>query len=664
MKKLFKIATPISQLFENEKLGEDIIQISDLLEIRDKSIKIKRNNAFIYHSELNILTKWSYREIKKLEKIKNNYQIRFISYHLASRYQKNIIKNDTFIGVGKAFSITEMKNNIRDNVRTSIEIFGHDIPILVENMNHLLTDAYDIITEAGFIREIIEENNLFLLLDIPHAKITAHNLNLDFEEYFMQLPLERCKQIHISGYSIKNGKAFDTHSEVQEADWIILKEFINMIKNLEYITVEYYKDEKKLINQLKKLKEIQFDFIFKNILQIAEWDSEFFGFKVANLNSAEVNDMLLNKCMEKAKEENIKCIYCMCEPDKEELLKSVGFIKIDEKIELAHDVNNLENLEDMEIEEATLDDVEDIKKISSKAFRGISRFYKDPHFQPEKIDKLYAKWIPKLINDPDATILIIRENNKIIAFNGISLKGGEGRIELIAVDEKSKKKGYGQALIKQAYNYFNKINLEKKKIKIEGERIYLRTLTVEDVSERYYSWINDPEVTRFLETNNATLDDLIQYVKIRYNDPTCLFFGIFLKKNDEHIGNVKLEPIDFKARTARLGLLIGEKEYWNKGYETETYKILEEYAFKNLKLIEIYTGVYKEDINDVKYLKQSGFDIYKEDYNVYKMRIMVATQNRNIAAKKLYKKMGFVNKDKKYWFHWWNENVKDGKTCY
>lgn len=84
-----------------------------------------------------------------------------------------------------------------------------------------------------------------------------------------------------------------------------------------------------------------------------------------------------------------------------------------------------------------------------------------------------------------------------------------------------------------------------KNVIIEGERIFLRILTEKDASDKYCSWINDLEVNKYLESKKATVRDLIEYIRVRFNDPNCLFFGIFIKSNNKHIGNIKLEPIDF-----------------------------------------------------------------------------------------------------------------------
>lgn len=162
----------------------------------------------------------------------------------------------------------------------------------------------------------------------------------------------------------------------------------------------------------------------------------------------------------------------------------------------------------------------------------------------------------------------------------------------------------------------------KKNINIEGERIYLRPLKEEDASEDYCSWINNMEVNKYIDSKETTIEELKKYINKRWYDPNCLFLGIFLKNKDIHIGNIKLEPIDYEKRKATLGILIGEKEYWNKGYATETLKTLTSYAFNNLRLNEINLGVYKENIGAIKAYEKTGFKIYEENERSYKMRVL------------------------------------------
>lgn len=153
-------------------------------------------------------------------------------------------------------------------------------------------------------------------------------------------------------------------------------------------------------------------------------------------------------------------------------------------------------------------------------------------------------------------------------------------------------------------------NLKSKKIKIEGEKIYLKYLDEgKDATQEYCDWLNDPEINKYLETKEATVEELERYIEDKNNDPNCLFLGIFLKENNKHLGNIKLEPIDFDNKKATIGILIGDKEYWGKGIGNEATKLLVSYAFNSLHLKEINLGVISENKAAIKVYKKAGFRI-------------------------------------------------------
>lgn len=244
-------------MFKEEILYSKILSLSDILELRDNNIKIRNVDPMIYHSELNILVKWRYQEKQKLKKMNKKYSIESVSYHLATRYKENHIENDAFVGIGTPLSRSQMKKNIKENIKVSRNIFGKKTRILVENNNHLLTNAYDVITDADFIKEVVEENNIFLLLDISHAEMTAYNKKIDFKEYIQKLPMKRCLQIHLSRYIVRNEIAIDSHEELQTDNWSNFKNIAETTNILKYVTIEYYKDGNKLLHQLNILRKIQ-----------------------------------------------------------------------------------------------------------------------------------------------------------------------------------------------------------------------------------------------------------------------------------------------------------------------------------------------------------------------------------------------------------------------
>ena len=86
-------------------------------------------------------------------------------------------------------------------------------------------------------------------------------------------------------------------------------------------------------------------------------------------------------------------------------------------------------------------------------------------------------------------------------------------------------------------------------LRIEGKQIYLRKLTKKDATIEYCSWLNDSEVTEHLVTIKTTVEEIEKYIKEKNENNKCLFLGIFSKENDQHIGNIKIEPIDFQRKS-------------------------------------------------------------------------------------------------------------------
>jgi len=153
------------------------------------------------------------------------------------------------------------------------------------------------------------------------------------------------------------------------------------------------------------------------------------------------------------------------------------------------------------------------------------------------------------------------------------------------------------------------MNLINKKFKIEGNSIYLRVLGEKDATQKYCDWLNDPEVNKYLETKEATTEGLREYINEKNISSNCLFFGIFYRENDEHIGNLKLEPIDFDYKRATFGILMGDKRYWGMGIGTEATKLIVDWAFDILDLKEINLGVIAENKAALKIYEKVGFQI-------------------------------------------------------
>ena len=53
-----QIATPISHQFENEYYGKEISDVSDCLEVRERSLDSECENQFLFHIDIDLTHKW------------------------------------------------------------------------------------------------------------------------------------------------------------------------------------------------------------------------------------------------------------------------------------------------------------------------------------------------------------------------------------------------------------------------------------------------------------------------------------------------------------------------------------------------------------------------------------------------------------------------------
>ena len=144
-----------------------------------------------------------------------------------------------------------------------------------------------------------------------------------------------------------------------------------------------------------------------------------------------------------------------------------------------------------------------------------------------------------------------------------------------------------------------------------GQKVYLRPLEMADVTGPYLTWLNDYEVTRFMETGvfPTTAEGLQKYVETVADSPTNIMLAIMEKKSNQHVGNIKLGSIQWIHRRADLGIMIGEKSVWGKGYGKEAMELVLEFGFKRLQLNKIFLGVFADHHPAVESYQKLGFVI-------------------------------------------------------
>lgn len=140
-------------------------------------------------------------------------------------------------------------------------------------------------------------------------------------------------------------------------------------------------------------------------------------------------------------------------------------------------------------------------------------------------------------------------------------------------------------------------------------RILLRLLEEKDVGEEYLQWMCDPLVLRYLESRGQThtLDSLRAYVRGMLASPRDHLFGIFLAGSGEHVGNIKIGSIREPHRSADIGLIIGRRSAWGKGYGSEAIALATRHGFEQLALNKLWAGMYAENIGSYRAFMKAGY---------------------------------------------------------
>ncbi len=94
-------------------------------------------------------------------------------------------------------------------------------------------------SDPQFIGQVIQASGADFLLDIAHARVSAAHRQEEISQYLAKLPLDRVREIHISGPRLQAEGLRDQHNHMLEIDYQILQQVIPQAKQLQTITLEY-----------------------------------------------------------------------------------------------------------------------------------------------------------------------------------------------------------------------------------------------------------------------------------------------------------------------------------------------------------------------------------------------------------------------------------------
>lgn len=182
---------------------------------------------------------------------------------------------------------------------------------------------------------------------------------------------------------------------------------------------------------------------------------------------------------------------------------------------------------------------------------------------------------------------------------------------------------------------------------IIGKRIRLREKSLAD-ARNDYAWHKDAELARLDAAPPVTVSFpqyLLEYTnELRYPTPARQVFAIETL-DGKHVGNCTYYDINETRGEAELGILIGNRDYWNNGYGADAVTTLVNHIFRTTNLKRIYLKTLnwnrraqrcfeKCDFVPCGYLNRDGYDfllmeLYRKQWEEQQAKAAASTFERH-----------------------------------
>jgi RimJ/RimL family protein N-acetyltransferase len=162
---------------------------------------------------------------------------------------------------------------------------------------------------------------------------------------------------------------------------------------------------------------------------------------------------------------------------------------------------------------------------------------------------------------------------------------------------------------------------------ISGSKIKLRKKRLADAPDDY-AWHADPELAA-LDAAPLPKISYPRYLadytsEMRYPTPNRQRFAIETL-DGTHVGNCTYYGIDETKSEAELGIIIGNRDYWNQGYGTDAITTLVNHIFQQTKLNRIYLKTLETNARAQRCFEKCGFAPYghlkRDGYNFVLMEL-------------------------------------------
>jgi len=145
-----------------------------------------------------------------------------------------------------------------------------------------------------------------------------------------------------------------------------------------------------------------------------------------------------------------------------------------------------------------------------------------------------------------------------------------------------------------------------------GELVRLCAVDADEISRAFSLWSRDSEFKRLLDSGVARASS--QYGVKKWLEKTLdeqsvnlHWFAIRKLDGDTLLGDIDLYIDSWSARDTYVGLGIGERDFWGRGYGTDAMKVILRYAFTEINMNRVTLSVFEYNPRAIRSYEKAGF---------------------------------------------------------
>ena len=143
-----------------------------------------------------------------------------------------------------------------------------------------------------------------------------------------------------------------------------------------------------------------------------------------------------------------------------------------------------------------------------------------------------------------------------------------------------------------------------------GELVRLTSEDPETLARLESQWSSDSEYSRLLSWDPAlrfSVKNAQKWIEKQCEHEDCFTFSIRTLADDRIIGGIGLDGIRWTHGDTFVGIGLGDRDFWGKGYGTDAMKIILRFAFAELNLRRVTLDVFEYNQRGVRSYEKAGF---------------------------------------------------------